>query len=115
MTAFFALLPALVWAALQPRLAPPGEYHVDKLVHVSAFALLACLGWTASSRTWARTAALALLSATGALVEALQAVVPGRSANWTDWLADNVGIATGLLVVGLLTMIQNRGPSDAFD
>ena len=49
---------------------------------------------------WAIAAWLLLY---GALIEIVQAYVPGRDASWLDLMADAVGIAAGL---GLVTLLR---------
>ncbi|MCY0611277.1 VanZ family protein, partial [Klebsiella pneumoniae] len=64
------------------------------------------LGFAASrAGVWALT--LGLL-AFGATIEAIQLAVPGRSGEWTDLLADAVGIASGL-AIGVLFTQRRRG------
>lgn len=106
--AFLGTLLAVSWLALTPT--PPREADLgwDKLNHFSAFGtltVLACLGWP-----WPRRMALALL-AYGGLIELLQTQVPGRSAEWADLLADGIGIAIGLAILGLL---KRSGPLRAY-
>lgn len=71
--------------------------HSDKLVHAGLFALLGWLGarsWSLPPQRWRLVVGLLLL---GVLTEALQSLIPGRSASLGDWLADAVGVFSGLL------------------
>ena len=87
------------WAALQPKLAPPGVYHTDKIVHVLVFAVLGGLAALArTSRRWLLLAVLAL-AGLGVLIEIGQSMVPGRSASLSDLLGDLIGIAAGVAAV----------------
>lgn len=69
--------------------------HADKLVHASLFAILGALGmrgWQQADQHWR---VLAFLLGLGVVTEALQAIVPGRSASIWDWLADAIGVLLG--------------------
>ncbi|NLF71866.1 MAG: VanZ family protein [Candidatus Anammoximicrobium sp.] len=73
----------------------------DKLLHLAAYAglgfllalLAARLGWR-GWRTYA--AALLILGVYATLDELAQIPVPGRRAELADWVADLLGVATGL-------------------
>ena len=70
--------------------------HADKLVHASLFAILGALGmrgWLQADQRWR---VLAFLLGLGVVTEALQALVPGRSASIWDWLADAIGVLLGI-------------------
>ena len=100
-------LPAVAWAALifvlssLPRLpeVPVQLPELDKLLHALAFAVLALLcahglGWPRGRRLlWAA----ALASGYGVLDELHQRLVPGRSPDVIDWLADTAGACSAAL------------------
>jgi VanZ family protein len=102
------LLLAVYWLALTagthwPRINPffGGEGGWDKVQHLAAFAGLALLAALVLSRwrplsladyAWLAAALLALAAAD----ELTQQLVPGRSCELADWLADSAGIALGL-------------------
>ena len=70
--------------------------HADKLVHASMFAILGALGirgWQQAHQHWR---VLAFLLGLGVVTEALQSLVPGRSASIWDWLADAIGVLLGI-------------------
>lgn len=98
-----AVLAAKVWAASWLPMAAAldaadATAYSDKLVHASLFAVLGCLAarsWLQPGQRWRVVLALLLL---GGLIEALQAVIPGRSASLGDWLADVLGLAGSLLL-----------------
>jgi VanZ family protein len=101
----FALLlvVAVSYLALTP--APPKDvdFGWDKLNHIVAFTALAfsaCLSYPASRRT--RLLLLCGLLAYGGSIELLQTLVPNRSAEWGDLLADAVGIVFGAVVAALV-------------
>jgi VanZ family protein len=84
-----------------------GPAHVDKLLHLLAYAGLALVAWGAF-RTITRNGFLAgvgaflLATGYGALDEWHQSFVPGRASDVRDWLADTAGAA---VVLGLLVML----------
>ena len=84
------------WLAFTPA-PPPGLDSVwDKLNHFAVFALLtvtSCVGYTSRWRV-----AAALLGY-GIFIECVQALIPERTAEAADVLADAVGITIGLAVV----------------
>jgi VanZ family protein len=93
--ALMVLLLALMPAA--PTMPGTGW---DKSNHLLAFAVLGALGFLSYP---GRVAWLLLaLLAYGGLIEVLQWFTPGRFAEWTDWLADAVGLIIGVGVAGLL-------------
>lgn len=77
----------------------PGEPHVDgafpwdKLQHLSAFALLAFTTRMAGLSSFITLPSLVVL---GIMIECLQLVIPYRSAEGMDALADTLGIIIGL-------------------
>lgn len=85
----------------------------DKLVHFVSYAVLAALlAWTLSGTarlraTWLLVL-LVLVGAYGAVDELTQALVPSRTADLMDWVADVSGAACGLLAVALLRFASAR-------
>ena len=98
-----ALLQAKVWvASWLPMASTIDQFDAtansEKLVHGSLFAVLGALAarsWTQPHQRWRALAGLLLL---GVLTEALQSIIPGRSASLGDWLADALGVCAGLFV-----------------
>lgn len=81
-----------------PWLRDLEQAGADKAVHFLLFAVLAALlGRRTATTGLGAPLSVAVLLATlyGAGTEALQAVVPGRSAEWADLLADGVGALAG--------------------
>jgi len=77
----------------------------DKLNHAVAFAALAlAAGLAHPHRPHLRITAWLALLGYGALIEGLQSLVPARTADWGDLLADAVGIAIG---AALATAMSN--------
>jgi len=96
----FVLVCAVCYLAVTPT--PPKEADLgwDKLNHTLAFASLAVAGGLAfPGSRWQLVRVLLGLLALGALIEIVQYFVPGRSCEWSDLLADGVGIAIGLSAV----------------
>lgn len=110
MTAWLALLfvllmlitPGPVIDAIKNFLSLPvmppseSEFPVDKVVHCMLFAACAFL----SARAWSGQFKLALivlmLLLFAAMTEFLQTVIPGRSGDFADFLADALGILLGV-------------------
>jgi len=84
------------WAALQPNLAPPGEFHADKLIHVAAFAALGGLAALASASPVSLLLWFLALAGLGAGIEVAQAMLPERSMSVADVLSDVAGIGVGM-------------------
>jgi VanZ family protein len=108
-----AYLPALAWAALiialssRPSLPVSLESGSDKIAHFLAYAVF---GWLiARAFAFAGIHALAAVAVGvlfGATDEWHQSFVPGRSAEVGDWVADSLGIVTG---VSLYHWMLRRG------
>lgn len=92
-----------VQSGLPAVLEAPGVPGADKLLHAAAYGLLAVLvaralsAWPAAGRspTWIAVAAAALAALYGASDELHQALVPARTSDVGDWLADALGAAAG--------------------
>jgi VanZ family protein len=86
----------------------------DKGLHAGAYfvlgvlALRACHGGLRRLGPRATVAALVITLTYAALDELHQARVPGRHASVLDWVADAVGAATAVAVVGVLGMMLSR-------
>jgi VanZ family protein len=103
-SAYFAFVP------VTPRVAV--SIH-DKLNHLAAFGAMGLAAALARPSTWRHTlAAAAGLIAYGAFIELVQSLLPTRSADAADLLADALGVATGLLLVAALRRVW-RQPSAA--
>ncbi len=100
-----------------------GDIHVsDKSLHFYAYAGLAfLLAWTVTVYRQPRWSTYAFLFAIvllyGALDELAQWPIPGRTADFRDWLADAMGAAVGLTLhrialgmYGLLSTRTGRNP-----
>ena len=103
-----AQLAVLYW----PRTVGAGGLpHLDKVVHAAVFAAVAATGllaWAPQRRVVA--VVLAALVAHAAASEVVQAVVlPGRSGDVRDVVADLVGVALGVLVTRRVVQASWRG------
>ena len=103
------LMAVVAWLALTPL--PPRAIDLgwDKLNHASAFAALAVAGWLSVRGRRGRWPTMALLLVYGALIEVAQRFVPGRSGEWSDLLADALGIGVGVLVASALLALAPTG------
>lgn len=80
---------------------PEGALSVnDKLVHSFTYALLTFLGLLGRFKAGF---VLIVLLLHGTLIEALQAWVPDRTADWRDLLANSIGI---LVVLTAMSMVR---------
>ncbi|QDU97442.1 VanZ family protein [Lignipirellula cremea] len=102
-----AVVLLLYWFALfvathLPNVSSPLRVqHSDKLLHFTAYLILAFLAVvvlnTPDWSRWKRYALIfGLLAAYGAIDELFQLMVPGRTADVWDWLADMAGAGCGL-------------------
>ena len=104
-------LAALGWAAvifagtsIPGRSLPPAFPYADKLVHLAIYGVLGFLVGRALRAGGAPpvrvvVAALGAMALFAAADEWHQQLVPGRSADAADWLADLVGATAGLAIV----------------
>ena len=101
------VLVLVLTSAMSPDIWPWGRNSglrlvSDKLLHGITFALLALWYTGQYSRTsYARLAAA--LVGFGALIELCQFVVPYRTAEWGDLLADAIGVAVGMTLALTVT------------
>lgn len=96
---------ALLIASLLPLpIEPPGLPHWDKWGHLLAYVGLAALGMLVCRTRRGRWLALGWLLLLGALIEGLQGLLPWRSMEAADLLANAAGVALG----GLLALTPLR-------
>lgn len=103
----FAALSA--WFAFSPAPPPAAMSQYDKVNHLAAFAAMGFAAALALPATWLHTriAAAGLLSY-GAFIESVQWLLPTRTADTADLLADALGAAAGLLLVASLRRVWAR-------
>lgn len=117
---FLHVMPALLYAGAilyMGSIPNPPTLHIefaarDKVMHAFAFvgmqlAVFRAVRWERRGLPMARQLLVAWLlsSAFGASLELWQALLPDRSAEFLDWMADNVGAAAG---AGLLWLVYGR-------
>lgn len=95
--------PALAWAgaifavSARSTVALPSVSHADKIAHFGAYLVLGlCLAWGQRTSRLSLLAVAVLGILYGASDEVHQLFVPGRDADWLDWVADSVGICAGV-------------------
>jgi VanZ family protein len=105
---FWPALAVVIWGELTPH--PPelaGPLMWDKLAHFIAYfglALLSTLAWgLRRSLVWLFLALVAL----GGGMEILQALL-GRDADWGDFLANDLGILTGLAMAAAYLAVPRQ-------
>lgn len=113
--ALLALLVLVVsYLALTPAPLEGSESGLDKVGHLLAFAALAFSGYLSfPASRGTRIALLCGLFAYGGLIEVLQLLVPGRSSEWGDLLADGLGVALGAGLAALLARFGSAAGTPA--
>ena len=112
--------PPIAWAVVVlvlnsiPGSALPATADgLDKVIHVALYAVLGMLGaraaWTSRPRWRAVEPLVVAIALFGALDEAHQLLVPGRTADVRDWTADVVGAGLGAAVVA--ATLQRQQPA----
>jgi VanZ family protein len=102
--AFVLALLATTIACLLPgdALLSPPIPHLDKIVHASAWAVIALCATTAFAlHRHARWLALGLLLWSLA-IEWLQQYVPNRSFEWADLCANGIGVVAGIVLARVI-------------
>ncbi len=107
------LLIAIVgYLALTPRPPEGVDLGWDKLNHLLAFATLAVCACLSAPDCGARHRWLLVgLLGFGGLIEVVQLFVPGRSAEWSDLLADAIGVAAGAVVAAVVLRAASTPPA----
>ena len=109
---WFALGLAILAGSLLPNLGPSSFHiplpHADKLVHFSAWALLAVFAPLLLLRFASRLAAASALFLMSGAIELAQAYFPTRSASFGDLAANGLGIAVGTAAGVLIAMLLAR-------
>ena len=107
--AFWGCALAVLALSLAPASTPLPSTGWDKSNHLLAFATLAVLG----ARAWPGRIAMLLpaLLAYGGLIEVLQSFTPDRAAEWSDLLADGLGVLLGWLLWCLWRWSATRAPA----
>jgi VanZ family protein len=80
----------------------------DKLEHIIAYAVLAFVGGWAFPGLRAAMLLAVLLPALGILVEICQLIVPGRTADIDDAVANTIGVALVLVPLFILRAVRRR-------
>jgi VanZ family protein len=104
--AFVGATLMVVVLSLLPGKDLPAVGISDKLEHVIAYAILALLGGLAFPRATMLLAVM--LSALGIAMEICQIVVPGRSAEIADAVADAIGVGLVLVPLFVLRLVRRR-------
>lgn len=106
-------LPPLVWAgvillgtSLPQEAVPIQTSRIDKILHFgiySVFAFLLTRQISVGFRLWQSVVlAIAFSMAFGAFDEWHQQLIPGRSTELADWIADSIGAAVGASVAAFM-------------
>lgn len=111
-TGAYALLTFIVSVIPLPR--TPSIPHLDKVAHLCHYLLFAWLLVQAVRATRLdereyRLMAWIYATSYGLLMEVIQAMVPWRSADWLDALANAIGAAIGVWIGGRLPRPHEKG------
>ena len=96
---------SILVGSLLSATAPPSEFYIDKLVHLSAYALVATLGCVAMRPRWWTLLIAALIGASGC-IELAQKLVEGRTGSIGDFLVSVLGVAVGYCFIHFLIGLQ---------
>lgn len=104
------------WFAFGRPPALPEMQGGDKLNHLLAFTTLGVVASFCHAPGWRSTlVAAGGLLLYGAFIEAVQAQLPHRQAEWADLGADALGVACGLLLAAVLRRATAAGATDIRD
>lgn len=106
--AWLAALVSVVTLSLLPQYGPPGAFQIDKAVHTFAYAFLAALPFAAFRGQRIVAWAALLMLPLGLGLEGMQSLVPQRSADLVDAIANAVGVAAGVAIGPVLRRLANR-------
>lgn len=108
-TALLVSVTALMLWPLRPSGLGPSWPHLDKLVHFGAWLIMAVVFWRAwsstrsgRSRGFRALVIIGALTAWGIAVELLQLLIPYRSGNVWDGVADALGAIAGVAIMAAL-------------
>jgi VanZ family protein len=116
------IIPVIVYVLLiffvssRPNLTVPGPdiEAKDKIAHfveylIFGFLLFKGIGWSASRHRFANFLFLFLVgSSVAVLDEVFQSYIPGRAMSIFDWIADALGVGSGIGLMVFLTSDKER-------
>jgi VanZ family protein len=112
-SAWVGLCLVVLAGSLLPGVGPSSHFpHADKLVHFSAWALLAAFVPVLLAHWRLRLAAIAGLFLLGGMVEIVQGFIPGRSSSLADLGANGLGVLAGVGSGVLLAVFVARRRRD---
>jgi VanZ family protein len=101
------------WLAFRDPGTGEGITHLDKLLHLAAFATLTTVAGLSWPATPVRHFGVALgLLTYGVWIEWVQSGLPQRQADGLDVLADAIGIALGFIVLRWILAVAHAAPAD---
>ncbi len=104
------LLALVIVGSLAPgvvvqRVGLPTSGFSDKCLHFSGFCLLSLLPALRASTSRRRLLFVTAMLTLAMILELTQSMVPGRSSDFWDLQANNLGVVTGLMLASLLRTI----------
>lgn len=101
----------VLWPWQSSSSLAPDSLPADKLVHGSLFTLCGFLlvkGWRLRGNQWILPWSFLLL--VGMITELLHIVLPGRSMEFSDMLANTIGVSMGIAIGYRLQRPKNKKP-----
>jgi VanZ family protein len=108
-----AMLLVLVTALMPVPILRELPSHTDKLVHLLCYFVLGLLAVLSQRGPGARIAAAAAMAAFGIVVELLQGLLPWRSFEWMDIVANVCGVALGGVTAAIAQRRSRTGRQDS--
>lgn len=99
--------------SLIPKLAPPGEYGLDKIIHGATYLTLALLAHVAFEKQKNAVVAALFAIPLGCAIEVAQAFVPGRYGDIWDAVANSTGALLGVALGAIFRRLVVAATRDA--
>lgn len=108
---FWPTLALVIWGELTPQLPDFVPHAPDKVLHFTAYFVLAALAVLFLRTRGAAVGAILGLVALGGMLEILQGLT-GRDPEWLDELANACGAGLGAIAGFVLNRLVGPGPPD---
>lgn len=102
------MIALIFFGSISPSLAPPGRYHIDKLVHFMANFCVALYPLWLCKKRYYKIYTVILLILCGIIVELIQQNIPGREASMGDVIANSLGVMSAYIVIRRLHKSRNK-------
>ncbi len=106
---FFSWISVICLLSLTPKTGIHLAKGADKLAHFVFYVPFGLIGFYHPRRNFRSVLLVSLFGINlGLLLELLQRSIPGRSCEFKDFLADALGVLTGLCVLGIRELVRRR-------